>query len=348
MFLFEVNSYPVFGSDLEKIAWYNRNNIGGNTLTISNRQPAFIYTFAYNDAERSLCHLEMRSFFGIDTELKIIKSNIKIDPSRSPFMKGRVEVLAEGDTVEEIITQASAFGSEEETNKVIFLKINDRQGKDKIENNERLQIERAIGSEMQGDFDLHNPDQLYAVVPYGGRWYFGLYTKSEPIWFTHIKKPREYSTALSTRVARAVANIAVPHPEGVRAIDPCCGIGTVLVEALSMGINIVGRDINPLVCVGSRENIAYFGLTGDVRMSAIEEITETYDVAIIDLPYNLYTHVSWEAQFAILKHARRIAKKVVIVTIESMDERLESVGFHIKDRCITKKQQFTREIVVCE
>ena len=67
---------------------------------------------------------------------------------------------------------------------------------------------------MQGEFDLHNPDQLYAIVPFDGRWYFGLYTKSEPIWFKHMKKPREYSTALSTRVARSVANIAVPHPEG--------------------------------------------------------------------------------------------------------------------------------------
>ncbi|MFJ7828098.1 TRM11 family SAM-dependent methyltransferase [Psychrobacillus sp. NPDC096623] len=314
----------------------------------NSRQPAFIYTYAYNQDERSLCHLEMRSFFGIDSETKILKSSIKIDPSRSPFMKGRLEVLAEGDTVEEIIAQAPNFGSEEETNKVIFLKINDRQGTDKIENAERLQIERAIGSDMQGDFDLHHPDQLFAVVPFGGRWYFGLYTKSEPIWFKHIKKPREYSTALSTRVARAVANIAVPHPKGVRAIDPCCGIGTVLVEALSMGIDIVGRDINPLVCQGSRENIAYFGLTGDVRKSAIEDIDEMYDVAIIDLPYNLYTHASWDEQFTILKHARRIAKKVVIVTIESMDDRLETVGLHIKDRCITKKQQFTREILVCE
>lgn len=328
-------------------ACYNGGIIGGNTLTNFSRQPAFIYTFAYNDAERSLCHLEMRSFFGVDTQTKIIKSDVQIDPSRSPFIKGRVEVLAEGDTVEEIVAQASAFGNEEQTNKVIFLKINDRQGKDKIENTERLRIERAIGSEMQGDFDLHNPDELYAVVPYGGRWYFGLYTKSEPIWFKHMQKPREYSTALSTRVARAVANIAVPRPEGIRAIDPCCGIGTVLVEALSMGINIVGRDINPLVCVGSRENIAHFGLTGDVRKSAIEDITEDYDVAIIDLPYNLYTHASWEEQFTILKHARRIAKKVIIVTIESMDERLESVGFQIIDRCITKKQQFSREIVVC-
>lgn len=317
-------------------------------MTNIGRQPAFIYTYAYNDAERSLCHLEMRSFFGKDTELKILKSDIKIDPNRSPFMKGRLEILAEGDEVEEIIAQASAFGLEEETNKVIFLKINDRQGQDKIENKERLQIERAIGSEMQGDFDLHNPDQLYAIVPFGGRWYFGLYCKSEPIWFHHMKKPKEYSTALSTRVARAVANIAVPHPEGIRAIDPCCGIGTVLVEALSMGIDIVGRDINPLVCVGSRENIAYFGLTGDVQKGAIEDITETYDVAIIDLPYNLYTHASWDEQFEILKHARRIAKKVVIVTIESMDERLKTVGFQITDRCITKKQQFSREIVVCQ
>ena len=116
----------------------------------NSRQPAFIYTYAYNEAERSLCHLEMRSFFDKDTETKILKSFIKIDPSRSPFMKGRLEVLAEGDTVEEIIAQAPNFGSEEETNKVIFLKINDRQGKDKMENAERLQIERAIGSDMQG------------------------------------------------------------------------------------------------------------------------------------------------------------------------------------------------------
>ncbi|WP_313892804.1 RNA methyltransferase [Psychrobacillus sp.] len=317
-------------------------------MTNISREPAFIYTFAYNDAERSLCHLEMRSFFGTDTDVKIIKSSEKVHPSRSPFIKERVEVLVDGDTVEEIIAQVSVFGSEEETYRVTFLKINDRQGEDKIENNERLHIERTVGKEMLGEFDLRNPDRIYAIVPYGGRWYFGLYTKSEPIWFKHVKKPREYSTALSTRVARSVANIAVPRPEGVRAIDPCCGIGTVLVEALSMGIDIVGRDINPLVCDGSRENIAYFSLIGDVKKSAIEDITETYDVAIIDLPYNLYTHASQEEQFIILKHARRIAKKIVLVTIESMDEQLEQIGFQIIDRCITTKQSFSREIVVCE
>ena len=36
----------------------------GNLL---NNISQFIYTFAYSDDERSLCGLEMRSLFGIDT-----------------------------------------------------------------------------------------------------------------------------------------------------------------------------------------------------------------------------------------------------------------------------------------
>src|SRR5699024_12707447 len=78
-------------------------------------------------------------------------------------------------------------------------------------------------------------------------------------------------------MARAIANIAVPYPNGVTAIDPCCGIGNVLVEALSMEIDIVGRDINPLVTRGSRENIAYFGYTCDVTTGPIADVTDHYD-----------------------------------------------------------------------
>ena len=108
---------------------------------------------------------------------------------------------------------------------------------------------------IEGEADVRNPERVFGIVPLGGRWYFGHYVESEPVWYHHIK-PRSYSTSLSTRVARSVANIAVPNPEGVRAIDPCCGIGTVVVEALSMGINIVGRDISPLVAI-EREKILH-------------------------------------------------------------------------------------------
>ncbi len=114
---------------------------------------------------------------------------------------------------------------------------------------------------------------------------------------------------LAHALQRSVANIAVPNPEGVRAIDPCCGIGTVVVEALSMGINIVGRDISPLVAIGARENIAHFGFDGTITKGPIEEITDNYDVAIIDMPYDLFTHATPENQLSILSSARRIAKR---------------------------------------
>lgn len=320
----------------------------GNNLNQLERTGEFIYTYAYTNDEESLCHLEMRSFFDMDTHTKIIKSSNEINPSRSPFMKERIEVIFEGDELSDILKQVEVVNMMESTFKVIFVKINDLALTEKVDYQQKREIEREIGMIIEGEADVHHPDMTFGLVPFEGRWYFGEYLKSEAVWLHHLKKPREYSTALSTRVARAVANIAVPEPDGVKAIDPCCGIGTVLVEALSMGIDIVGRDINPLVVLGSRENIAHFGLTGDVDLGPIAEVTSNYDATIIDMPYNLYTHATPEDQLSILKHARPFSKKLVVVTIDTIDHMIEEAGFHIIDRCVAKKGIFSREILVCQ
>jgi tRNA G10 N-methylase Trm11 len=317
-------------------------------LTNCNKTPQFIYTYAFREDERSLCNLEMRSLFGTDTPNYIIKSTTKIEPSRSPFMKERIDVMYEGEELSDILEQVEQIDLSEATFKVIFVKINDLDEAKKIEYWDRRAIERDIGMRIDGEADVHHPERIFGVVTLGGRWYFGTYMESEAIWLHHVKKPRSYSTSLSTRVARAVANIAVPDPEGVRAIDPCCGIGTVLVEALSMDIDIVGRDINPLVVIGSRENIAHFGFEGEVTVGPIADVTTNYDVAIIDMPYNLFTHATPEDQLSIIRHAHRFTKKLVVVTIETIDHMLEEVGFEITDRCIAKKGKFERQILVCE
>ncbi|MFC6040587.1 TRM11 family SAM-dependent methyltransferase [Paenisporosarcina macmurdoensis] len=308
----------------------------------------FIYTYAYTPDEESLCHLEMRSFFGVYTPTKILKSSININPSRSPFMKERIEVLFDGDELSDILKQVEVVKMNNTTFKVIFVKINDLASAEKVDYQQKRTIERDIGLIIEGEADVHQPDVTFGLVPFDGRWYFGKYVKSEAVWLRHLKKPREYSTALSTRVARAVANIAVPNPEGVKAIDPCCGIGTVLVEALSMGIDIVGRDINPLVVLGSRENIAHFGLIGDVDLGPIAEVTENYDATIIDMPYNLYTHATPDDQLSILKSARPFSMKLVVVTIDNIDHMIKEAGFTIIDRCVAKKGIFSREILVCK
>lgn len=291
--------------------------------------------------------MEMRFLFGIEPEAQILKSKIDLEPSRSPFFRERIEIMFEGNELSDIIEQVQQMTMLESTFKVIFVKTNDLDKLNKIRFEERKSIERELGWNINGEADLMEPEIIFGIVPFGGLWYFGKYRKSEPIWLRHQKKPREYSTALSTRVARAVANIAVPNPEGIKAIDPCCGIGTVLVEALSMGIDIVGRDINYLAADGARENIAFFNLEGNVKAGPISAITKNYDVAIIDLPYNLYTSITPEDQAAIVKQTRRIADKAVIITIETIDQVIEEAGFVIEDRCEAHKGYFSRQILVC-
>ena len=313
----------------------------------NNGETEFIYTYACEKGERSLCEMEMRFLFGIEPEAQILKSKIELEPSRSPFFRERIEIMFEGNNISDIVEQVQQMPMLESTFKVIFVKTNDLEKSEKIRHKERKDIERELGWHINGEADLMEADIVFGIVPFEGKWYFGKYRKSEPVWLRHQKKPREYSTALNTRVARAVANIAVPNPDGVQAIDPCCGIGTVLVEALSMGIDIVGSDINYLAADGARENIAYFNLEGDVKTSPISAITQNYDVAIIDLPYNLYTSITPEEQVAIIKQTRRIADKAVIITIETIDQVIEEAGFEIKARCEAIKGHFTRQILVC-
>lgn len=317
-------------------------------MNTDNRLPAYIYTYAYSDDERSLCHLEMRSFFGIDTTSNILRSSIDIDPSRSPFMKERIEVMYEGDHLSDILEQVEAIQLNGSTFKVIFNKINDLDPAVKIEYDDRRIIERDLGLHIHGEADVHHPDHIFSIITLGGRWYFGKCVLNEPIWFQHMKKPRNYSIALGTRLARAVANIAVPKPLGITAIDPCCGIGTVVIEALSMGIHIVGRDINPHIIQGARENAAHFGLEAELTFGDICDVTKSYDVAIMDMPYNLFSSTTPEEQLSLLQHTRRFASKVVIITIETIDEMITEAGFVIIDRCVAKKRAFSRQIIVCE
>lgn len=308
----------------------------------------YIYTYVHHKDEYDLCRMEMRAFFGIDSPSNYLFSDIEIDPSRSPFIQERLEVYCEGDELSDIKKLVKEINISSTTYKVDCLNKMDIGETKKIHHPERRLIEREIGLCIEGNPDLDHPEVVFGLISIDGCWYFGKTMKSESIWRRHIHKPNSYSTALSTRVARAVANIAVPHPKNIRAIDPCCGIGTVLIEALSMGIDIVGRDISPLVCKGARENIDYFGLNTVVTFAPIAEVTEHYDVAIIDLPYNIYSHISSDQQLDILRHARRIADRVVIVTIETIDDIIEKVGFVISDRCIAKKQTFLRQVLLCQ
>ena len=308
----------------------------------------YLYLYSYHEDEDSLCKLEMRSFFGFDTSSSILESTIKIDPSRSPFMKARLDEIVRSTSIEQLIEQVRELKTFERTCKVLFVQHGNLKKTEKIGFQQRRLIEREVGMNLAGQVDLINPEVIFGLLKVEDGWVFGEYVKGKSVWFEHQVKPHHYSTALSTRVARAVVNIAAPNPTDLKVIDPCCGIGTILIEALSMKIDIVGRDLNPLVVSGARENIAYFGFAGEVVLGDMRNVINQYDVAIIDMPYNLCSVLPSDIQFEMLNSAHKYAQKVIVITIEPIDFILDQAGFRVVDRCVARKGSFSRDIFVCE
>lgn len=128
----------------------------------------YIYTYAYTPDEESLCYLEMRSLFGNDTQTKVIKSTYDINPSRSPFIKERIEVLFEGNELSDILKQVEVVHMGELTFKVLFVKINDLASTEKVEYKQKREIEREIGLIIEGEADVHRPDVTFGLVPFKG------------------------------------------------------------------------------------------------------------------------------------------------------------------------------------
>jgi 16S rRNA G966 N2-methylase RsmD len=307
----------------------------------------YLYPAASHEDEQALFAMEMRALFGVEQENGCVIIGKSIHPSRSPFIRGRLNVMLKADDPAGI---AEAVGDavrlDGQTFKVTFVCGN-------LDYDGQRAAEKAIGWRIQGKADMRRPDRLFGVAFARGRYWFGEYEKSEPLWLKHNDKPQPYSTALGTRVARAVANIAVPDiREGLRAIDPCCGIGTVLIEALSMGIDIVGYDLNPLALRGARVNLAHFGMPDVVKRADMTELEPDadgpYDAAILDLPYNLCSVLPDGERLAMLRGAHRLARRIVIVTTETIDGAIAEAGLRTTDRCVVRKGKFERHIIACE
>jgi tRNA G10 N-methylase Trm11 len=302
----------------------------------------YIYTYACHEDERPLCRLELRSLFGFEPRGDFLESPLNLDPSRSPFIKLQVAVMYEGSSLRDIAKQAEALQLHGSTFKVVFVETDAEASYD-----EQRAMEREVGAHIGGKADMRKPERLFGILRIGIRWLLGECRYNEAVWLKHIQKPQNYSTALSTRVARAVVNIAVPDPQRVKAIDPCCGIGTVLIEALSMGINIIGCDVNPLAIRGARANLAHFGFPDVVKAADMRKVTGRFDAAIVDLPYNLCSKITVDEQLEMLRGSRNFSDKAVVITAETMDPIIERAGFIITDHCLIKKGKFTRHVAVC-
>ena len=313
-------------------------------MNIQQKVKPYFYTINFALDEESLCKMEMKSLFKKVPKKKHFFSYHYINPSRSPFIKHCISILYTGNTLENIISQIKSDNLMYDKFKVCYVNYEDGH----LHLDERRKIEYSVGLSINGEAEMLNPELIFGITQVNGKWIFGKYEINESKWHLHNIKPYSYSNALNVKVSRALVNIAVSNNLKCTVVDPCCGIGTVLVEALSQEINIKGYEINPMIARNAKKNLEHFGYENIITTGDMHIINDKFDVAIVDLPYGLFSPTTLKEQVDIMKSARRISKKLVIITFEDMDNHIISSGFHIVDRCHVSKGKFKRYITICK
>jgi len=303
----------------------------------------YLYTTNYSEDEKSLCKMEIKCLFNKLLVEKHIFSDIYVDPSRSPFIKKSISIMYTGDTMQQIIDQIVKDKLTSTNYKVAYINATDEI----MSFHEGRSIEFNIGFNILGEAQMKKPDITFGITKVENKWIFGECENNTSDWLFHNKKPFSYSNALKVKVCRALVNIAVGNNLGYSVVDPCCGIGTILIEAISIGISIKGYEINPYIGKNAKANLKYFGYEDVITIGDMNNIENKFNVAIVDLPYGIFTQITTAQQLAIMESTRRIADRMVIITFEDMKEQITSVGFHINDRCTVSKGTFKRHIYIC-
>lgn len=316
-----------------------------------------IYPYACHESERELCRLELSSLFGAEAVSALvnsigeapersryyIESSRRLAPERSPFISMRVDMGIRTGSLEELLEQVEFLTLNERSFKIVYLKCGMERSYE-----EQRQLERQVGQRVKGRAEMKSPDLCFGLLASEEGWQLGICRQGPRPWHAHKHKPSNYSTGLSATAARSLVNIAAPIPEGIKMIDPCCGMGNVMIEALSMGIDIAGVDINPLAVQGARNNLDFFSYAPElVRIGNMNEVCQHYDAAILDMPYNLCSVLPEDDKRKMLTSLGGMSSRAVIVTTEEIADLLPECGLQVIDYATLEKGSFRRHIWLC-
>lgn len=307
------------------------------------RSGNYLYTTNCSELEAGLCRLEMNALFGIVQTRKDFLTQVYADPSRSPFIKHCISILYTAPTIEGLQEKICQGGLRAEKFKVYYINI---EGEIPGFRDQRL-LEREAGVSIAGEAEMHEPSTIFGITKKDGQLIFGYCESNDYHWQKHKIKPYSYSNSLSVEVSRALVNIAVPHVAGKRLVDPCCGVGTVLIEALDQGIAAEGWELNKSIGYNAKGNLEHLGFEDVVTIADMNTIEKHYDAAVLDLPYGVFTSIKRSEQLSLIEHTRKIADRAVIVTFEDMSGIIAGSGFIIKDTCTVAKGKFVRHVYLC-
>lgn len=303
----------------------------------------YLYIYNYSPHEQALCEMEFRHIFHQPMLSKAFLTDQYFDYTRSVFIKGRLDIISASTNFDEIVHDIENKKLYCLEFKVIYLKNEITH----VHYQESIEKCKRIAFPIAGSVNIHHPKTIYAITKIGHVWYFGIF-HNESIWRLRCNKPYSYSHSLNTRDARTIVNIAVENDLSLKVVDPCCGVGTVVLEALSMGIDIEGYDINRDVSYQARLNLEHFGYDPLViQRRDMLTLEKKYDVTILDIPYGVYSPFTHQQQISLLKGAYHLSPRLLLISHIPMNQDLIMIGYQIIDQEMIKKGNFQRYMTLC-
>ncbi len=307
----------------------------------------FVYNLNYPIYEKESCEIEVRALFQFELKEKVFFESREVHPSISPFLKSRLEIIYKASTFLELLELIAKDRITVSNFMVKYMELGIADPHFK----KRRAYCKAIGLAIEGLACYTSPKTLFGITFYKGHWYFGRLTEKSINWKKHNKKPNSYSSSIGLSTAKVLINIAGNGDTSKRLIDPCCGVGTVLLEGIWAGYDIIGCEINSKTAENARKNLRYFNYEAKVITGDIQDIDDRFDAAIVDLPYGNFSLKNDENQLKIIRNAIRISKKIVLASAEDIRAELTRENLKIIDHCKIGKNNngdFLRYIWVCE
>lgn len=307
----------------------------------------FLYNFKHDVHHSELCKLECRQLFDKEYTDKILFSKFKINPSTSPFIKNRLQIVVQHEKYAVLLEKIIDLNLSSQGFKVEYLVLHG-DGAEREEKRARL---KDIGYRIDAIPNFEKPSIIYGICRFKDIWYFGVLTHHEISWHKHNKKPHSFSSSIDIKIGKSLLNMVTKGSQSKTILDACCGVGTILLEGCISGFKIEGVDINPKTCAHARLNLKHYDYQTKIYCLDIKDLEKKYDAAIIDLPYNLYSYSNDYITKKILQSVSKISQKIAIVSTSNISNIIKQSELSIVDYCVVEKRgksKFERKIWVCK
>ena len=159
----------------------------------------------------------------------------------------------------------------------------------------RATLEREIGGVLKEKgggikVNLDSPDVTFLCMISSRGLLLGEVTHSRVPGLIASRRPRKrpvfHPSTMQPKLARCIVNLARP-PEGALFVDPFCGVGGILLEAVAVSCRAVGVDADPRMIRGARTNLKHYGAEplGLVVADATKIPIRRVDSIVTDPPY---------------------------------------------------------------